>query len=422
MPRQVGARNYKNDVLISIISEILPNGEYGWEAVAIAYQEQSREECKRDTNDLKRHWIHNLCKGMKKPTGQPGAANDWVLWCIAIEQKILEKTHSGLLGIPDSDAEEKVDEEEGGGDAGNETSWRLSPAHASKTHANQYIRSQLASSRVPTATVVDQELVDDWDCHRDDEDYDEYCDRRDHPPDHIVKAVTRLQQAESGVTGGGGAGVDDSPFSPSISQSVDSALKRAVELTPTVAKSVKDAMSRAESYAKAQKMKNSSNKNKERASVMGTIIKMLDRMDSSSNDSAMGAQVNLMIMRQLEEMNKGMAQRVHEERHERKKERERRKRRRAKKKAKRREMRASLEDLDDHGGKGSGFWSESSGSESSDSSDSGDSSDDSGYGKGEWRRRKKLGETDDGRVRGVDGNGGGVVDKQNNNRNQFQSI
>jgi hypothetical protein len=206
MPRQVGTRNYKNDVLISIILEIFPNGEYGWEAVAIASQEQSREECKHDTNDLKRHWIRNLCKGMKKPTGRPGAANDRFLRCIAIKQKILEKTHSGLLGIPNSDAEEKVDEEEGGGDAGDETSWCLSPARASKTRANQYIRSQLASSRVPTATVVDQELVDDWDCHRDNEDYEEYCDRRDHPPNHIVQAVTCLQQAESGVTGAGGAG------------------------------------------------------------------------------------------------------------------------------------------------------------------------------------------------------------------------
>ncbi len=213
------------------------------------------------------------------------------------------------------------------------------------------------------------------------------------------------------MTGGGGAGVDDSPFSPSISQSVDSALKRAAESTPTMAKSVKDAMSHAESYAKAQKTKNSSNKNKERASVAGTIVKMLDRMDSSSNDSAMGAQVNLMIMRQLEEMNKGMARHAREERCERKKERERRKRRRAKKKAKQLVMRASLEDLDDHGGKGAGFLSESSDSESSDSSDSGDSSDDSGYGKGDWRCRKKVGETDDGRAGGVDGNDGGVVDK-----------
>jgi hypothetical protein len=163
--------------------------------------------------------------------------------------------HSGLLGIPDSNAEENVDEEEGGGDAGNETSRHLSPARASKTRTNQNIPSQLASSRVPTATVVDQELVDDWNRHRDDKDYDKYCDRRDHPPDYIVEAVTRLQHAESGVRGGSGAGMDDSPFSPSISRSVDSALKRAAELTPTVAKSVKDAMSRAESYAKAQDKK-----------------------------------------------------------------------------------------------------------------------------------------------------------------------
>jgi hypothetical protein len=212
------------------------------------------------------------------------------------------------------------------------------------------------------------------------------------------------------VTGGGGAGVDDSPFSPSISQSVDSTLKRVAESTPTVAKSVKDAMSRAESYAKVQKIKYSSKKNKERASVAGTIIKILDRMDSSSNDSAMGAQVNLMIMRQLEEMNKGMARRALEERRKRKKERERRKRHRAKKKAKRREMWASLEDLDNHGRKGAGFWSKSSDSESSDSSNSGDSSNDSGYGNGDWRCRKKVGETDDNRVGGVDGNDGGVVD------------
>jgi hypothetical protein len=118
-----------------------------------------------------------------------------------------------------------------------------------------------------------------------------------------------------------------------------------------------------------------------------------------------------MIMRQLEEMNKGMAWRAREERRERKKEREHRKRCRAKKKAKQREMQASLEDLDNHGGKGAGFWSKSSDSESSDSSDSGNSSNNSGYGKGDWRCRKKVGETDKGRVGGVDGNGGGVVDK-----------
>jgi hypothetical protein len=33
-----GSLNYKNNLLISIIEEILTNGELGWEAVAITYQ------------------------------------------------------------------------------------------------------------------------------------------------------------------------------------------------------------------------------------------------------------------------------------------------------------------------------------------------------------------------------------------------
>ena len=47
-------------------------------------------------------------------------------------------------------------------------------------------------------------------------------------------------------------------------------------------------------------------------------------------------------------------------------------------------------DLDDHRGKGAGFWSESSLLESS-SSSSNNSSQDSGYGKGEWRGKTNMG-------------------------------
>jgi hypothetical protein len=71
MPRILGAKNYKNDLLIPIVAEILPNGEYGWSAVALAYQEQAREDEPRNTDDLKRHWVKNLCQNMKKPTGRP---------------------------------------------------------------------------------------------------------------------------------------------------------------------------------------------------------------------------------------------------------------------------------------------------------------------------------------------------------------
>ena len=199
----MGAKNYKNDVLIAIIEEVLPNGELGWDAVALAYQEQTREETKHDTDDLKRHWIRNLCKGMKKPTGEPGAANDRVLRCIAIERKIMEKTYSGLVGIlPDSEAEEKVDEDDDGGDDVDATPRRFSPARLSKTRANASIRSQLASSRVPTATVVnDREVVDEWERQREDENFADFTARIDNPPDYIVDAVTRLQDADSGGLG-----------------------------------------------------------------------------------------------------------------------------------------------------------------------------------------------------------------------------
>lgn len=392
MPRRAGSRNYKNDLLIPIIEQILPNGEYSWEAVALAYQEQSREPTKRDNDDIKRHWLRNLCKGMVKPTGQPGAANERTLRCISIERKILEKSHSGLVGIPDSDAEEKEAEDDEA-DGGVDTNRRLSPARASKTRANESIRSQLASSRVRTATVVDdQDIVNEWEAQRDDEDFDECLQRRGNPPDYVVDAYGRLQEALEGEVGSG-----DSPFSPSISQSVGSALKRAAETTPTIEKSAKDALARASSYIKAQKTKNSSNKNKERTSVAGTIAKMLDRMDSSTNESAMTAQMNMMMMRQLEEMNASMARRAREERRERKRERKRRKRARAKKRAKRQVQRAALEDMDDHGGKGAGFWSMSSDSISDSGESSSDSDQSSNYGKGQWRPRKKVTERENAR-------------------------
>ena len=57
MGRKKGTVNYKNEVLIKIVGDILPNGEYGWEAVANAYQKETTEETIRDMTDNKKHWI-----------------------------------------------------------------------------------------------------------------------------------------------------------------------------------------------------------------------------------------------------------------------------------------------------------------------------------------------------------------------------
>ena len=73
MPHTKGAVNYKNDLLINIISEILPNVDYEWQDVSFAYPEESKEELPRNTDDLKRHWIKTICNKMKKkPMGKPG--------------------------------------------------------------------------------------------------------------------------------------------------------------------------------------------------------------------------------------------------------------------------------------------------------------------------------------------------------------
>jgi hypothetical protein len=50
-----GSVNYKNKILIQLISKILPNGEYGWQAVAMAYQERTKEEALHDCIDVKKH-------------------------------------------------------------------------------------------------------------------------------------------------------------------------------------------------------------------------------------------------------------------------------------------------------------------------------------------------------------------------------
>ena len=145
MPRAKGAKNYKNDILIPIITEILPNGEFGWAAVTLAYQEQAQENDPCNTDDLKRHWIKNLCQNMKKPTGKPGENSDRTHRCIAIEHKIMEKTQAGMMGIQESEDEDRGDEVEEEV-LGEENTLRWSPSRTSKTIANRSIRAQLASN------------------------------------------------------------------------------------------------------------------------------------------------------------------------------------------------------------------------------------------------------------------------------------
>ncbi len=80
------------------MADILPNGEYGWQTVGLAYQEQSKEDVLHDSTVMKKHWIKVLCNGLKRPTGWTGEPGDRIHPCMAIEKKIL-KNHSGMMGF-----------------------------------------------------------------------------------------------------------------------------------------------------------------------------------------------------------------------------------------------------------------------------------------------------------------------------------
>ncbi len=60
MPRKKESDNYKNKLLINIAADVLPNGEYCWQTIALAYQEQSKEKILRDSADMKKNWIKVL--------------------------------------------------------------------------------------------------------------------------------------------------------------------------------------------------------------------------------------------------------------------------------------------------------------------------------------------------------------------------
>ncbi len=63
--RQPGRPNYQNNVLIGIVKRILPNGNEGWQIVALAYKEESGEEILHSEDDLKKNWVCKLCNNMK---------------------------------------------------------------------------------------------------------------------------------------------------------------------------------------------------------------------------------------------------------------------------------------------------------------------------------------------------------------------
>ena len=370
MGRRKGAVNYKNEVLIKIVGELLPNGEYGWQAVAIAYQDATKEETSRDTTDLKKHWIKNLCNNMKKPTGRTGENDDRVHRCMAIEKKIMKKTHSGILGLSsDSDTIPSENKGVGGGGSEGEDDPIAAPVDVPVDVGNT------------TSTVTAPSPL--------------RCSPRHFPPSPTNAGEVLVQQLVTEAT------APPNQNQQPVTAATAPPNQNEEGMTPPPPMQVRDALTKAGSMIRASKTKNSSNKNKERTSIAGAIVKLIElqnRPPSSSGTAGDAAAMTMTLMRQMERINESMDERDRRGAKERRKERKRCKKRRAKKKAKKKAKKAKREafaKLDDHGGKeAEGGQSSSDSSDSSDStsdsdssnSDSDSSNQSSNYGRGSWRR------------------------------------
>jgi len=68
-----GIPNYRNDILINVFEEYVPQG---WRGVALAYQRESMETVLCQGEDLWANWTRKLCYRMQKLTGKPGENTD----------------------------------------------------------------------------------------------------------------------------------------------------------------------------------------------------------------------------------------------------------------------------------------------------------------------------------------------------------
>jgi hypothetical protein len=107
MGHAAGAKNYKKKLLLDIVKDILPNGSYAWEQVAMAYKEKSGQSEVQDKGDVKCHWVEKMCNKFKKPTGKLGDTEDFILKCQRVQDLIHKKAEATLMSInlqdPDSD-------------------------------------------------------------------------------------------------------------------------------------------------------------------------------------------------------------------------------------------------------------------------------------------------------------------------------
>ena len=111
MPRVKGKVNYKKEVLLQVVREVLPSGALGWEEVSRIYQERSSEGERRNGEDVKRHWQEKCCNRFMKPTGAAGDKNDFIYRAQEVHREIMKNNQMSIMSTDNSSDEEDNNEE-----------------------------------------------------------------------------------------------------------------------------------------------------------------------------------------------------------------------------------------------------------------------------------------------------------------------
>jgi hypothetical protein len=70
------------------------------------------EDKTRDKDDIKQHWVKNVCNKFKKPTDSAGAAKDFIIQCQKVQKIIHKKCESSLMGANSEHDDDCTDDSE----------------------------------------------------------------------------------------------------------------------------------------------------------------------------------------------------------------------------------------------------------------------------------------------------------------------